>query len=425
MEPKFRTETILDLPVYREFQRSYAYSNKLTIFSRIVCSLALIYYILHFDNPILLYGFLIVGAVSLITHLIQNRKNGNIAYKRMLAANKGKPNHSVYEIRENEIFDTNRDNGNTFTYPYEQIRYLINTPRLILVVLQYRMCVILQKDWLTGGTPEELTAYILERCPHIRRKKVRQITLGKWANRVLTLILIVGCVIALLRIPAFPILDKLSGRLGNDLSYQEMAAELEPLGITISDRTITELEEYDADYLAEWGIEYYRGNRDASKFQDLLYWEGSGEYDQETWEWTPSTSGIYWMDTEVWNAGAIYTDFFTGLDAMSDEITVTNIREDYSATNEETGTGIVSVYFDLNGTRRALDACYDYDWFDICFLQDLGRLFESDKDPLDLYAAYDGGQGLYFVYCSAEDARQLSRLSGLTFRKASQVQFYS
>lgn len=420
MESRFRVETILDFPVYKDFQRSYACVNPLTLSARIVLILISFYYIRNFDSLMLLTSFLGIAGIILITQLVQNKKGGSIQYKRMLLSNNGKPNHAVCEFTDAGILDTNQDNGNIYTYQYDQVRYLIHTPKLVLVVLRYRLCLILQKDNITGGMPDELMEFLLSRCPNCK-KKVKKITFGLWVNRILNGILIAGCIWALLNIPGFSVMDKLSGKLTNSMSYQEMAEELEPLGIHITTQTIEELEAYDAEYLAQHGKEFYRDNSSASKVQDLLYWEGSGQTDPDTMEWIPSVSGIYWMDMEVWNVASIYTDFLTGLDAMTDDITISNIREEYADADLEIGTGSVSVSFVLNGESQVLEAWYNFDWFDMEFVLQLGSILEADGDPENLYVSDDGGQGLYFFYGNEETVKLLSKLTGLPFQLASRV----
>ena len=420
MESRFRVENILDFSVYKDFQRSYACVNPLTLSARIVLILISFYYIRNFDNPVLLISFLGIAGIILVTQLIQNKKGGTTQYRRMLVSNNGNPNHAVCEFTDTGIVDTNQDNGNTYTYRYDQVRYLIHTPKLVLVVLKYRLCLVLNKDNITGGTPEELVEFLLSRCPNCR-KKVKKITLGLWVNRIVNGILIAGCIWALLNIPGVSVMDKLSGKLTNSVSYQEMAEQLEPLGIRITSQTIEEMEAYDREYLVQYGREFYRANSRASKVQDLLYWEGSGVTDPDTMEWTPSVSGIYWMDMEVWNAATIYTDFLTGLDAMTDGITVTNIREEYADANLESGTGSVSVSFVLNGESQFLEAWYNFDWFDMEFVLQLGAILEADGDPENLYVSDDGGQGLYFFYGDEETVRRLSKLTGLPFQLASRV----
>ena len=168
-----------------------------------------------------------------------------------------------------------------------------------------------------------------------------------------------------------------------------------------------------------YGKEFYRDNPGASKVQDLLYWEGSGVTDPDTMAWTPSESGIYWIDLEVWNVDSMYTDFLTGLDAMSAGISIDNIREVHRTVEADNGT--VELSFELNGNGYALDPWTNLDWMDTEIVVQLGQILEDDQDPMDLYVAEDGGQGLYFFYGDEDIIRELSGLTGLKFCLASRL----
>ena len=201
------------------------------------------------------------------------------------------------------------------------------------------------------------------------------------------------------------------------MNYQDMAAELAPLGITISQRSIDELEAYDADYAAEYGRDYYSHNPSASKVFDLLYWEGCGFYDEETWEWTPSTSGVFYFDTEAWSVDTMYTDFFTGLSSMNSELNFTNVQEDYSEADIENGIGTVEICFTWNGTEHEMTAQYDYDWFDTEILHEVGYIIASDSIENDLYVCHDG-QCCMLFYGSVQQVHELESLTGLNFSSA-------
>ena len=166
--------------------------------------------------------------------------------------------------------------------------------------------------------------------------------------------------------------------------------------------------------MAEYGTDYYEDTESNTKIIDLLYWEGTGIYDSETGEWTPSASGIFWFDMEVWNAGAIYSDFFRGLRAMHPELNFTNLQEDYSRVDMEAGTGTVGLSFDLNGTHYEMDAEYYYDWFDEGILMQILRMLRTDENSENLYFVNDG-QAVFLYYGSPEQVKQLERKTGLDF----------
>ena len=410
MEPLFTTETIHDLSVHQEFKKSFLYASRARhIFHILGCFLTL-WYISLFQNQRILFLYLGLVLFLLITHLLQNNKKGDIQYKRMLQANDGEPIHVQYRLCDDAIYALNPKNGNQNIYRYEMFRHVIDAPHMLILVMEHKSCLILEKPWLKGGTPEEFLQFLLHRCPNLKRKKAKGVTFGKWVHRILVVFLSIGTAIALYNLSGLAT----RGRLTNAMTYQQMAEELRPLGITVSQQTIDEIEAYDAEYMAEYGTDYYEDTESNTKIIDLLYWEGTGIYDSETGEWTPSASGIFWFDMEVWNAGAIYSDFFRGLRAMHPELNFTNLQEDYSRVDMEAGTGTVGLSFDLNGTHYEMDAEYYYDWFDEGILMQILRMLRTDENSENLYFVNDG-QAVFLYYGSPEQVKQLERKTGLDF----------
>lgn len=421
MEYKFKTETIHDLTIEKEFQEGFRWSQKGISITYLLLSFLLIWQISLFEITSTAIVFLIIAAVYLVCYLV-TRKRGSIGYRRMVSANGGKPHHTIIQIGDDGILLINRDNDNKNSYNYDQFKAMVETKNLLILVMPYKLCLIMQKAWLIGGTSEDLKAYLFEKCPNIKKKKPRDIRFGKWVQYFHITVLVIGTILALTNLPAVSLWDRISGKLHNDLTYQEMAAQLEPLGITISPQTIVELEAYDAEYAP--GENYYDVYYYESKVLDLLYWEGSGIYNQETWEWTPSSSGVFWFDAEVWNVDTIYTDFFTGVSAMDEELTFTNVQEDYSRVDFEQGTGVVTVTFDYNGNSYELDADFYYDWFDEAFLFDIQKILADDEKIQNLYIAEDGGQGYVLYYGAPEMIRQLELKTGLAFYDSSTIPGY-
>ena len=414
MEPIFVTETIHDLSVHTEFRQGYQFSSVgRGIINIFICSLVISFMFL-FDSPRMVYTYLLWAAIMLLTSYLSLWQKRDIHYKRMLQANQGQPQHMLIEIYPTHIHCTDRRSGNTFDYPLNLFTRIIDTPHLLILGMQYRSCLILEKRWLRGGTIHDLTAFLLLNCPALKSKKAKRTGFGKWTHRIATVFLAVGLVIALCNLPGISLFSKLSGRLTNDMSYREMADALAPLGITISERTIRELEEYDAEYAAEYGEDFYADGY-GSKISDLLYWEGSGIYDEETWEWTPSTSGIYWFDSEVMNVDSIYTDFLTGVSAMNPDLSFSSIREDYSKVDLEAGTGTVIFSFDWQGRTYRMEAAYNYDWFDTAVLDEMCSIIESDGTEKRLYYAFDGGQGFFLYYGTPDCADTFEQITDIYF----------
>lgn len=412
MEPIFKTETIHDLTLYKEFQRCSRHCNPINNIAVFISSLsaACCISLMHYPTN-MPYYFLGLSLFYLILFFLRNPKNGTVQYKRMLLENDGQPQHMVIHLNSDGIECTDFRNGNRYNYSYTHVRSLIDSPNLLLLTMSHNTCLILEKRWLKNGTVQELTDFLFSKCNNIRRKKLRKPTLGKWLNRILTGLLIAGSLWALANLPQISLWDKLTGKLHNDMSYRQMAQQLLDVDITISEQTIKELEAYDAQHAAEYGEDYYTSNPYASKVSDLLYWEGSGVYDEETWEWTPSTSGVFWFDTEVWNVDSIYTDFFSGLSAMNPELRFTDVHEDYSYADIEAGTGNVTVSFCYESVPYTLEADYLFDWFDSDILYEVGRILAADNKEKDLYISYNG-QAIVLYYGTAAQIRKLERLTG-------------
>lgn len=410
MEPLFRTETIYDLPVHQEFKKSFQYASRRRSVANIIGCFLVIWYISLFHMKNIIFIYLALVAYLLIVYLVRNSKNGDINYKRILQSNGGEPMHEQYRFYEDSIHVQNVKNGNQHHYSYEIFRHVINAPHMLILVMEHRSCLILEKPWLKGGSPDELLQFLLHRCSNLKSKRAKGIGFGKFTYRLVAIFLAVGTAIALYNLCGI----QTANWLKNDMTYAEMAEQLRPLGIVISDKTIEEMISYDEEYQTEFGEDYYYGDANNRKVIDLLYWEGVGVYDSQTSEWTPSASGIFWFDMEVWNAGAIYSDFFRGLRAMHPDLNFTNVQEDYSRVDIEAGTGTVGLSFDLNGAHYEMDANYYYDWYDESVLTQILGILCMDDSTENLYYANDG-QAIFLYYGSADQVKQLEQKTGLDF----------
>lgn len=415
MEYKFKAEITHDLPTHKEFQKTY---NRCTLLLPLLClfySGYLIWNMTLFTEPVDVYRFLFIALVIGLMYILTHPRKGDIQYKRMLQNNDGQPIHILYEFGEDGIYCTEPESGNKHTYHYDSFQRVIESPVLILLVMKHRSCILMSKNSIEGGTAEEFLTWFLEKCPNVKRKKSRKTGFGKWCYRILTVTVIIGTVFALLNLPGIALFSRLSGQLQNDMSYQEMADALAPLDIRITRQSIDELEAYDADHFETYGEDFYKGSTSNQKVWDLLYWEGTGVYDDDTWEWTPSASGIYWVELEAYNADSIYTDFLTGLSAMHEDLSFENVREDFSDVNPEEGTGTVTLSFDLDGQHYEFDAQYNADWFDTDMMYHVGRILAADDNPRDLYFCSDDYSGLMLYYGDANQVRQLEKLTGVDF----------
>ena len=412
-EYAFKTEETMTLEVHKELNRFAQYANGVILAMKLLILLGAVCALFGSDQSSMKY-FLLWAVLYLAFSFFSNRHLVKTQYKRSLMSNGGQQVHEVSYIHEGGIREVNSGNGNAYDYGFDLVRGIVETPNLLMLMLNYSSYLILDKRYIQGGSVEELKAYIFAHCPNIKKKKCKNTAAGKWIGRIVVAVLVLDIIMMLISIPKFSVVDKLSGKLTNDMSYQEMADSLASLDIHISERTITELEEYDANYLAEYGVDYY-SDAYTSKAYDLLYWEGCGVYDQETWEWTPSESGVFWWDMEVWYLDYIYTDLFVGLSCMDPELAFYNIEEDFSAVDYDAGSGTVVVSFDLDGLHYKLEVPYDQDYVDHQIVADICQLLAQDASENDLYWCTDDEIGYLFYYGTEAEIQQLEKLTGLNF----------
>ena len=126
----------------------------------------------------------------------------------------------------------------------------------------------------------------------------------------------------------------------NQMSFQEIANELEKLGIAdISKETIKKLEDFWADTPEEFTQDLY-------KTPLLLTSIGGGSYDYDNHTWTPTSSQVYSFDIEVFDIGQMYTMFMQGISAISGgEFKITHVMEDTSNVDFAEGTGTQIIHF--------------------------------------------------------------------------------
>lgn len=400
---RFQTDTLYDLALHNEFSDGFRHASKFRTVLGIFVLLVLPVYAFWAQDRESLIFYLILNVVvfAIFAPQLYSRKKGDLQYKRALHANNGQPPYQILTFFENEVEICNRDTQNKNRYGYDQIRSIIETKNLLILTMEYRLCLIVEKRWLKGGTVDELKSWLLSRCPNCK-KKVHGCKFGRAVNIILLIALFISAVAALGKLTA---LNTSAGKLPNSLSAYEIAAQLEPLGITCEEEKLAAVE----SYWEEYG-EYYT---DYSKVLDILCWAGAGDYDYDTWKWIPGSNGVYWFDAEYLNVDSMYTEFLSGVSALDpEELAFTHIQEDYSQVDWERGTGQVNISFDWNGNTYGTNASMMNDWFDVSVLETVSDIIGANSDR-KLYYAYDGGQGYLVFYSDAQWAKEFTQLTGI------------
>lgn len=191
-------------------------------------------------------------------------------------------------------------------------------------------------------------------------------------------------------------------------TFEEIAVQLNELGINGFDQEmINAMQE-------SWDQTPSETRLSINKTAWLLEAVGMGNYDYETWTYTPSSGDVYAFDMEVFNIEAMYRDFLQGVTAIGDgELEFTEIEEDLDNVNWEDGTGIRSITFQWRGNTYSLEADVDYDWFDCNLANQLNQIIMEQQGEKHLYFGGDGYQNIYVFYRDAEWASAFTKATGM------------
>lgn len=409
----FQATSTCDLPSFREFGKTTTfYSIRTTVIRLIMCTFFAVY--------IWLYGFLYPNrawlssvlplflAVFWGTYLIGFlvNKNGGTAYKQILSNNNGTPPHLQLTFLDEHIQKFNPVTNGTQIIEYFRIRNVLETEQLIILILEHRQALFLQKDTVTGGPLSTFLSALLEHCPNIKRKKLGSVLPGKIVHGLLVCISVVSLVLAILWSAPVQELRENNREIHSNLSYREIAQKLEEFGIhDIPQSVIDQLESYETE----------SGSTTLSqtdKCISLLTWAGMGEYDFTSWEWTPSECGVYWFDSEVTFIDSMYTDFLRGVQALNPEIlNFSDIEESVDYAGEEFGFSVHTVSFTWNGQKHTLIGYSVYDWIDLSFAVQLNKILASSGRQL--YFAWDQGQGYIVFFGDKSWAKSFERATGI------------
>lgn len=142
----------------------------------------------------------------------------------------------------------------------------------------------------------------------------------------------------------------------------------------------------------------------------LLNFIGVGVHDEEN----QRSDQLYSFDMEVFEIHHMYINFLKELSGiLKGELVFTEVEEDDSKADMESGTGILTIRFRCNGTAYAYDAKFYYDWFDPKMLSFLNRVINQQNTGKSLYITSDGFQNCIVFYQTKEWAEKFQDLLGI------------
>lgn len=193
---------------------------------------------------------------------------------------------------------------------------------------------------------------------------------------------------------------------------EEQVEVLKSLGLHVPGKTVvsvrSSMEEYGTYDLVE-----------ESPYTWLLTDMGAPTYDEE-WNVTGYADEVFWFDFEGFDISTDYIDILNGMLALAegsclDE--VTDIREDMSDADWESGRGTVTVSLRWKGEPYEWDMEMYNDWIDVSVLGILNPLLEQEGSQEYFYATGDNGQGAIVFFCTQEWAEQFTQKTGLVLEK--------
>lgn len=172
---EFTTTVTLDLSTYREFNRLSLCLMPAHITLQCIFLGYLAVYVLLIAWTGTPLGFPTAAGILLLfllALLLTNRKGG-LRYRQMLSVNNDQPPRNRLTIRGDTIYAVNLDTGNRNSHSLEKIRRVGESQNLIVLMMDHRLAITLDKRTLTGGTADELTAWLLAACPNLQKRTLQ------------------------------------------------------------------------------------------------------------------------------------------------------------------------------------------------------------------------------------------------------------
>lgn len=120
------------------------------------------------------------------------------------------------------------------------------------------------------------------------------------------------------------------------------------------------------------------------------------------------------FDVECMDLEHMYTNFLNSVSEIAgDDLTITDIEEDTSKVDYESGTGVQTVTFNCNGNSYQYDAVVYNDWFDVKMLTFMNKVISEQNTGKNLYVTSDGYQECIVFYQTKDWVKRFNKSLGL------------
>lgn len=162
-----------------------------------------------------------------------------------------------------------------------------------------------------------------------------------------------------------------------------------------------------------FGMEPYTSREFFSYY--LLMTLGIGEYDYDSLTWSPTSDQIYVLDAEVFNVGAMYTEFMQGVQSIVHDAQFTHVAEDLSGMtaswNPDGSDGYRFVGFLCNGRPYSIRLTSYGDWLNPEIIDFVNDALQKEGCSGQLHIiSEDYDQMVFLIYGSEKDADALRRV---------------
>lgn len=317
-------------------------------------------------------------------------------YRKLVESNFGNRPHLVSIMDGDGVRTRNINKDKHFELTLSQISGALRSKRFVHIYNQDRSAVInFDTRAMTEGDSEALVAR-LEELGH-KPVKLRSI---RWLQRVIQCVSVLYILLGILLGVAMADRGGMPNQNVPAMDVRTAAVVLEELGIGgITEEIIAEIENYP-----------YRADNEVTT---LLSYVGFGEYDDESWEWSPAGNGVYAVDIEFLDISGMYRDFLAGIeDIGGGELVFEDIEEDLWIGAWELGYGWKKVSFTLNGKEHTLRPFMNMDWLDIGFADKVARLVDRADTGKRLYFLYEPDTVFYVFYRDAAWAEEFEARTG-------------
>lgn len=408
---QFRAKGCYDKAILREMNFGSLYFASSQLLLQVIMAACLtVYAILLWsgDEGELMYLLPLWFGVLFVYNLILLYGGGQ--YKRMLTANGGKLPQYQLVFEENGIQSYKGDGVPDQFHPYDMIRKIGETRNLLILALDQELCVVVDKRNLEGGTKEELLAFLFAHCKNLKKRKV----LG--SKRLIPRAIIFG--VLLIAVLSGGVYQWIFGghdyedympsyRWASYLTGEELAARLKKLGFDAVDEDVL------WDLEKQWSDYEYDELPYIDKVSDLLWEIGCGGYEEDSWEFVPSSDDVYAYWEEFENGETMYDEFLRGIGALGDgELDFTIVKDNTDNVDWEELTGTRELTLSWNGEEYTFTAVVDGTWIDPCFVNELNDLIRKNSDK-QLYFGYDDYWNVYAFYCDDEWATEFYETTGM------------